>query len=592
MKLTDYLASFLAEHGVRHAFGLTGGAVVHIFDSLERDPRLRVVFHHHEQAAAFAAEAASSFTGTPAVCVVTTGPGGTNAVTGLLGAWLNSIPCLFISGQARTEHLSQGTRVRQRGTQEFDIVRVVSPMVKAAVTLRRATDIRSELEHLWHLATTGRPGPVWLDLPLNLQWAEVDPAALPGWSEPVSTSSPLDHTAAWAKLRQLAGTARAPLVLLGNGVRLAGATAAFERFRTRHHLPVVTTWSSADLVPYAAPHHLGRIGMAGQRGANMAVNNCDILLAIGTHLPVPVTGNSRAQFAHRAQLVVVDIDGDELANLELPRAAAFQLDAGAFLATADSELPASTFSAAAQWPEYCRGYKAANDHFYHWEGTDGPLSHYRYMKALSRSLRADDHLVIDGGGTSNFIAFQSFENRAGQRMILSSGLCAMGSGLPEAIGVACAQQSGRTILICGDGSFQFNIQELQTVCHHRLPLKIFIAANNGYLSIRGTQTAFLEGRHYGSGFDGGLSLPNFARVAAAYDLPVFEIRGPADLQSTLDAVLADSGPAVTVVHVDDREEINPRQQFSAFEGGFRAAPLDDMAPPLPRDLYQRLTFPS
>lgn len=588
MKLTDYLIRFLADRGVSELFGLTGGAVVHLFDSAQRSGRIRPVFHHHEQAAAFAAQACARASGRLAACCVTTGPGVTNAITGLAAAWLDSVPCIYLSGQTRLAHTTRGKRIRQLGTQQLDVIPLVQSLTKYAVMVDAPDRIRYELEKAVHLATTGRPGPVWLDLPLDLQWAEIDPDRLPGFfpdDETKADPRPAPTDVQLAACADLLAASQRPLVLAGYGAVRAQAHRQFTEFVERLSLPFVTTWGAVDLLPTHHPLNLGRPGVAGQRGANLAVQNCDLLIVVGSHLNLPVTGTQFASFARTAKIVMVDIDAEELAERTVPVHLPIQADAAVFLERLLAHAPAVTAPSSDEWRETCARYQER--HLAPPPAqTAGPISPYDYVRTLSELSAATDVVVVDGGGTNVYVSFQTFALKAGQRMILSTGLCSMGSGLPEAIGACHGSGLRRTLCLSGDGSMQLNIQELQTIAHHQLPIKIFISANGGYLSIRQTQKEFLAGNYVGSHEDGGMSLPDYTQVARAYGLPVFEVTQYDGLRDGLQAALAQPGPAVCVVHTSPVQELIPRQGFDRrADGTFAPRPLEDMAPFLDRDEF-------
>ncbi len=584
MKLTDYLAETLADHGVKHVFGLTGGAVVHLFDSAAQTGRIEPIFHHHEQAAAFAAQANARITENLGVCFVTTGPGVTNAITGLAAAWLDSVPCLFVSGQTRVAHTTRHKRIRQLGTQELDVIPLVESLTKSAVMVEKAEDFPYELGRALHLATSGRPGPVWIDLPLDLQWTEIDPLTCRHYDpaedattaelvlEPATES--IDTLTTWI------AQAERPLLLAGYGVVRSGARDKFARLVEETQLPFVTTWGAIDVMPSGHPLNLGRPGVAGQRGANLAVQNCDLLIAVGSHLNIPVTGTMFDAFARTAKVVVVDIDPDELAERTVPVHLPVQADAGRFLDRLITRAPFAAPASRGAWMAACERYR---DYLQPPAPTEGEISPYDYVRTLSNLSAEDDLIVVDGGGTNVYTSFQTFELKGRQRMYLSTALCSMGSGFPESIGICIGGERRRTICLCGDGSAQLNIQELQTILHHQLPVKIFISDNRGYMSIRHTQSEFLGARYTGSQASGGVSLPDYTKVAAAYGLPVFEITERGQLTDGLAAALAAPGPSLCVVHTAPNQEITPRQGFRQREDGtFAARPLEDMAPLLER----------
>lgn len=588
MKLTDYVIDFLSKHGVAHAFGLTGGAVVHLFDSAARSGRVQPVFHHHEQAAAFAAQAYARLHGSPGACFVTTGPGVTNALTGLAAAWLDSVPCIYISGQARLSHTCQGRKHRQIGTQHIEVMPLVAPMTKYAVLLKDARSIRYELEKALYIATSGRPGPVWIDLPLDLQWAEVDPESLPSFKpaesglQPVPVASEADL----AKCVEWLSESRRPLLLAGYGVPLAGAQGVFAQLVDQTRIPFVTTWGAVDIMPTHHPCNLGRPGIAGQRAANLAVQNCDLLIAIGSHLCIPVTGTMFSTFARSARIVMVDIDPDELTDRTITPHLPVNSDARAFIEQLLQRLPAGNRFGGASWHDACDLYRIK--YLSPPSPVSGELRSYDFVRALSELSDDDDVIVVDGGGTNVYVSFQTFEIKGRQRMILSTGLCAMGSGLPESIGACYGSGKRRVLCLCGDGSMQLNIQELETIRHHDLPIKIFITDNSGYLSIRHTQKEFLEANYVGSAAAGGVSLPDYARVAAAYGLPVVTISRQEDLGQGLKETLSTPGPAVCIVKCSPEQEVIPRQGFDRKpDGTFAPRPLEDMAPFLDRPEFAK-----
>jgi len=588
MKLTDYIATFLAERGVSTTFGLTGGAVVHVFDSLACSAGIECVFTHHEQSASFAAEAWAKTAGVPGVCVVTTGPGGTNAITGLAAAWLDSVPTIFISGQARLSQTTNRLRVRQVGTQQLNVLPIVGSLTKYAVMLESAADVRRELERCWWTATQGRPGPVWLDLPLDLQWQNVEPEQLAGWDPPADAMPAATGHEVHAALDALRSASR-PLVLVGNGVRRADAVAELRRFLDLTGMPFVLTYGTADILPHDHPGNLGRPGLAGQRGANLAIQNCDVLLALGSHLCTPVTGSQFDSFARAGRIVMVDLDADELAHRTVPVDLAIQADVRRFLgACLESNPPRNPGSD--RWQQACRDYAGLNavppPEFF-----DGAFSSYTAQDAICSAAREGDVVVVDGGGTNVYVSYQTWRIKPGQRMILSTALCSMGSGLPEAIGAWFGSRPDRVIVLCGDGSLQLNIQELQTIRHHRIPAKIFVFCNDAYLSIRHTQDGFLGSRHVGSHPDHGVSLPDYTQVAEAYGIRAWRARTPEELRAGLPDMMDSPDPVLCAIHVAADQQVVPRQGFARQpDGSFKPLPLEDMEPRLPVEVLDGLMF--
>jgi acetolactate synthase-1/2/3 large subunit len=585
MKLTDYVADFLAGQGIRRVFGLTGGAVVHLFDSVNKHPEIQPVFTHHEQAAALAAKAYAHVGNGMGACFVTTGPGGTNAITGVAAAWQDSVPVIFISGQTRMEHTSRGKDLRQLGTQEIDILSLVSPITKYAVLVDDPKKIKYYLQKAVHHATSGRPGPVWLDLPLNFQWADINPDELPGFESPEQNTgfNQASIEEQVGKCLELLTKAKRPVFLAGYGTRLAHAEKEFRQLVDILNVPVVATWNASDLLSNDHELYAGRFGMAGQRGANLTVQNCDLLLCVGSHLSIALTGTMSDAFAREAKIVMVDIDKAELDYKAARVDLSVQCDAKQFVNEMLRQSEGRTFTDISWWRNKCAGYKKYNAVPDEWKERKNYINAYTFVDALSDELSDNDVVVVDGGGTVVYTAFQSFKVREGQRLIISSGICAMGSGLPESVGASFAKTRGRTICLCGDGSMQLNIQELQTIFHHKLPVKIFIFNNDGYLAIRHTQDGFLNSNYVGSDSSGGVSLPDYLKVAGAYGIPAERVYSYNELTRNIRKALDTDGPAVCEIMIPRDQEVMPRQGFNKqADGTYRPTPLEDMYPFLDR----------
>lgn len=583
MKLTDYVIEFLAGQGIDCIFGVTGGSVVHLFDSADRHKKMQTVFCHHEQAAALAAASYARIKNAPGVCIITTGPGGTNAITGLCGAWLDSVPCIFISGQARLEHTTRNKPVRQVGGQQIDIVSFVAPMTKYSVMVEDAQQIKYHLQKAVHLATSGRPGPVWIDLPLNLQWADINPEQLPGFDPTESPSNsanaplyqPLAQLESWLK------TAQRPLVVAGYGIRAAGAVDLFEQWIKRTGIPFVCTWNTSDIMASDHPGYLGRIGVAGQRGANLTIQNCDLLISLGSHLCMTLTGGRFNAFARGAKKVVIDIDPVELANSNIKHDLGIQADAKEFLQQIlKTKLQKLSLS---EWHTKCAKYKTYNLIPAEWRKAKKFIDPYVFIDLLTGQLKSQDTLVVDGGGTALYMPFQASQIKKGQRMVVSGGISAMGTGLPESIGAYFARPQGQVICFIGDGSMQFNIHELQTIIHHRLPIKIIVFNNQGYLAMRHTQDGFLNSRYVGSDAKGGLSLPDYQKIASAYGLKAVRVRNYREAVPKVKAVLKYQGPVLCEIMIPPDQALIPTGGFKKNpDGTATGMPLEDMFPYLSR----------
>jgi len=507
MKLTDALAERLKACNVRHVFGLQGGAVVHIFDSLER-MGIGVTYTHHEQSAALAAVAYAKVTENIGCAVVTTGPGATNAITGLLAAWQDSIPCIFLSGQARSQHTSYGRKVRQVGTQEVNICDIVRPITKYTKFVSHKDQFLAELDRALDIALSGRPGPVWLDIPLDMQWGDIAASAnsLPTRIQTTAEQCEVLNAEALSRSLEMINAADRPLLVLGYGIRLAGRPPSLWEIIERHSLPFVTTWTAADLFPTLHPLNLGIIGMSGQRGANKAVFAADTLLCLGTHLSIPHTTTLFDSYAPNARKIIVNIDADQLDNLNVNFDLKIEGDLNGYLGwLAGQEL--KTF----HWPDI-QVYKDAN--WYEPAVTSRPNSNI-YIHRLTQRMTETTCLVIDGGGTALYAGFQSSIIKQNDRIICSSAISAMGTGLAESIGAAKSGKFPRHLCIIGDGSFLMNVQDLQTIRQENINVIISVVNNNGYLAIRQTQKEFLSGRYFGTHPDWRLEMPSIRKIAGS-----------------------------------------------------------------------------
>jgi acetolactate synthase-1/2/3 large subunit len=599
MKLSDYVMRFVADAGVKHVFMLPGGGAMHLNDSLRRADGLQFVCNLHEQASAIAAEAYCRVTGNLGVAMVTTGPGGTNAVTGVACAWLDSTPCLFISGQVKRSDLIGSSGLRQLGVQEIDIVSIVKPITKYAATVMDPNDIRRHLEQALYLAKAGRPGPVWIDIPLDVQSAEIDPEALTGRVGGADESDKSDEPALSGWVSQtiaLLNASERPVLLVGNGVRVAGAVDDLAHFIEILNIPVLTTCPGLDLIPDDHPLLVGRPGAVAPRGANFALQNADFLLSIGARLDMAMVGYSHRNFARAARKVVVDVDAAEIAKLDMNIAVKACCDAKAFmrrlLARTECELSetgrkgdlrqvdrSGWLTRCADWrTEYpvVTAEQRAQEDF---------VSTYVFADALSDAMPENETLVVGSSGAAIEIVFLCLRVKTGQRIFHNRGTGSMGLGLPQAIGACFANGGRRTILVEGDGSFQLNIQELQTVVTHNLPIKIFILDNQGFASIRLSQE-----KHFGgliaADATSGLRLPDLLEVARAYGIRTERIESHEELPSKLAEVLDTPGPVLCQVAIAPDEPRMPSLASGRREDGTMASSaLEDLWPFLPREEF-------
>lgn len=585
MRLADYVMQRVAEAGVGHVFMVPGGGAMHLNDALGLRKDIEFVSTLHEQAAAIAAEAYARVTNNLGVVLVTTGPGGTNAITGVAGAWLESTPCLIISGQVKRADLKGSLGVRQLGPQELDIVSIVSPITKYAVTVMDPLSIAYELDKALHLARTGRPGPVWLDIPLDVQGAQIDPAALGRYEAGSAEPPTVDIAGQIERTIDLLNTAVRPVLLVGNGVRLAGAGDALLQLVDALDIPVLATWMGADLLWETHPRYFGKPGTVASRGANYTLQNADLLLSIGARLDVPVTGFDRTQFARAAKVVVVDIDPSEIEKLgsivHLPVCA----DAGAFISGVLERSGTIAAVDRTAWLERCTEWKSRYPVILpeYWERADF-VNTYAFSSVLADELDGDDLIIPGSSGVGIDTFWLAFAVKQGQRLFSTGGLGAMGFGLPASIGGCLASGRKRTISVDGDGGFQLNIQELETVVRLDLPIKFFVINNDGYASIRASQNNHFHGNLVGSDASSGLTLPDLMKIGAAYGIATERITENAGLKTGIRAALDRPGPVLCEVVVAPDQAIGPRVSSALRpDGSIVSRPLEDLWPFLDRD---------
>lgn len=585
MRVADYIADHLKNIGVSKVFLLSGGGMMHLVDGIGQ-ANLPYICCHHEQACAMAAEGYARQAGALAVCYATSGPGATNLLTGLVGAWQDSSPVLFLTGQSKrsqTIRLAKTPGLRQFGTFEVDIVPVVSSVTKYAYFLDDPQGARFHLEKAIHLATSGRPGPVLLDIPLDVQGAPIDPAALDGFTVARSSFAPVCDTVMMRRLLdKLAGAAR-PILLIGHGVRCAGAVPAFRRLVDRLGVPVVTTQLAKDSLPYDHPLFVGHCGPKGDRAGNFAVQAADLILSVGCSLHSQSIGYEVDLFAPSAFKVQVDSDRAILDRGDVPVGWQIEADVGAFIQAMLTTLPASG-AGHREWQARCGNWKRtfavrAEPHIV----TTPELNFYEFVEALSQALDGQEAIVTDAGSCF-YVMGQAFRCQPGQRYIVSGALGSMGFALPAAIGMAAADNKP-VVCVTGDGSLQTNIQELQTLKHNQPNIKLFVINNDGYTSIRNTQKGFFSGRYVGASQDSGVSVPDLAKVAPAYGLSYVAIDSRDDLVAQIRAVMAMPGPVVCGVRSQVNQQIIPTVSSRKLaDGSLRSNPLHLMSPDLPADI--------
>lgn len=589
IKVAHYIADFLVDRGITDLFTVTGGGAMHLNDAFGHKQGLNCMYNHHEQACAFAAEAYTRYSGRLAAVCVTSGPGGTNALTGLIGGWLDSIPMLILSGQVKRETTIWSTDVplRQLGDQEFNIVDMAKCAAKYAHMITEPTQVAYHLEKALYVATHGRGGPAWLDIPLDVQGAVVDTDELSHFDPATDDEDVggIDEATASEILEKLR-TAKRPVILAGTGIRLAGVQPAFIQLIEKLGIPVVTAWNAHDVLPTSHPLFVGKPGTVGTRGGNFVVQNADLLLTLGCRMNLRMISYNKFDFAKNAYKIVVDIDKNELkkptVRVDLPVHADLR-DAIAVL----GRLPYAPQGAHGEWLRWCRDldarYPAVLPEYF---AKSRPLNPYAFMDRLFDAMDEGEKIAC-GNGSACVITFQAAKIKEGMRLFTNSGSASMGYGLPAAMGVSRAARDGRVVCIDGDGSIMMNLQELATIVHYRQNIKIVLINNNGYASVRQTQTNLFKPPLVGASEDSGVGLPDFSKIAPAFGLRYARVDSLEGIEEKLRAFLNADGPALLEAVVDDQQNFEPKLSSKILpDGRIVSAPFDDMFPFLPREEYE------
>jgi len=588
LRVADYIAACLAAHGVKHVFMVTGGGAMHLNDGLSRNKDLHAVCLHHEQACAMAAEAYCRLSGTLAAVNVTTGPGGINALNGVHGAYTDSIGMVVISGQVKRETMvgSYDLPLRQLGDQEADIVQMVQGITKFATVLREPEDVRYVMEKALHLAGSGRPGPVWIDVPVDVQGASIDPASLRSYVP--APDDALAGDALRKLVAQVAATlaqAKRPVIMPGTGVRIAGAHDAFMHLVEHLNFPVATAFNAHDVLADDHPCYAGRPGTVGDRAGNFAVQNADCVLILGCRLNIRQISYNWESFAPNATRIMVDVDAAELAKPTLQIELPVHADLKVFLPMLLEEM--TNYKASSAQLEYLTWCQARRTRYpvvlpEYADDTRG-VNPYIFAEKLFAALGEHD-VIATANATACVTTFQAAKLQDGQRMFSNSGSASMGYDLPAAIGAAYAAPDRRIICLAGDGSIMMNLQELQSIIAQRLNIKIFLLNNAGYSSIRQTQTAYFSDNMFGCDPASGVSFPDFQRIASAFGFPVRRVATHAELAAALDASLHVTGPQFCEVMLDQAQNFAPKLSSRKLEDGrMVSSPLHDMAPFLSRE---------
>jgi len=597
MKLSDYVMQFIAHQGVEHIFYLPGGGAMHLVDSLGKLKQVESVCCLHEQAVAIAAQSYAMHTNHLGVGLVTTGPGGTNTITGVCAAWIDSVPCIFVSGQVKRSDMMTGKGIRQLGIQEADIVTLVSSITKYAVTVTEPSTIRYHLEKALYLAKNGRPGPVWIDIPLDVQGSIIDETVLVGFHpEEIKEKKPdkSDIKTAFKKIIRLLNKSERPIIIAGDGIKISNSKDLFLDIIKKLDIPVIPTWKAMDMIHEEHELYAGRGGILGERSANFAVQNSDLLLCIGSKMDFTQTGFDTKSFARAAKKIVIDIDKNEIKKLDFKINLTIIADAGLVLHEIADQLNNIKIKDRSSWKnkikEWRKKYPIVSTEYY---GGTGLVNPYMLIDVLSREATSDDIISPCCAGTAAEYNFQAFKIKEKQKFITNHGLGPMGFELPSSIGACLANHRKRTICVAGDGGFQLNIQELETLHRLDLPVKIFIMNNNGYSSIRTMQETHFGGHYVGNDPSSGLTLPDIILVAEAYKIKAIRIHDASELEAKIREALDFPGPVICDVMVIPGFKVSPKVASQRKEDGTMVSkPLEDQWPFLDRkELESNMMIP-
>lgn len=581
ISVADYVFKRVAEQGVKDVFMVSGGGIMYLCDALGRS-NLRYWCNYHEQACAIAAEGYARTSESLGVCLVTTGPGSTNALSGIAGAWVDSIPVLVISGQVRTGILADYSYQRQVGPQEINIIPMVEPVTKYAVTVMKPEDLRYELEKCLYLSRSGRPGPVWLNIPLDIQSATIEPENQRSFV-PELPYTPAIPISVIDEVSSLLKKAKRPVIIVGNGIVLGGARTEIKILVESLKIPVLSTISGLDV--FHEDHLLfqGRIGPGGQRRANFALQNSDFVLAIGTSLSISCIGFSDS-FAPKAKKILVNIDSGDLEKKNIKIDLPIQADAKEFIKSLINHFQDSPYVTPDRWLDVCASWKReyppmpAPEHL-----QKDFVDIYAFYDELSRQLGPSDIVVSGNSLDGCIIAYQNHRVQEGQTAFTSACMGAMGWDLPALVGACVADLNRRGVMVTGDGSFLFNIQELMLVGFNRLNAKLFISNNDGYQSIRNTQNRFFEGRQVGTDTQSGVANPNFEDLAKAFNLKYICIHTNDELVSAISTVFSDKDPWIVELKISKEQQRFRANSYLKPDGTIASRPMEDMDPLLPRE---------
>ena len=586
-KVSDLIAEFLKEKKIKHVFGIIGSANSHIFDSIANLGYTEIICVHHEQAATMAMQTYFRVSGTISAAILTAGGGSINGLTGVMGAWADSIPGIVISGQENSRYIKNYQDMRMWGIQGFDVAKMVKDITKYSSLVMNPNDSKYELEKSYSIASSGRPGPVWIDFPMDVQGSLVDKKLIKKYTPTKKTETKISSSKDLALVLDLLKKSKRPVLWLGHGIRLSNAENLIGKLLDKLSVPVILSWAGIDMLECSHPLNYGRAGVYGTRAANLIIQNSDLVISIGNRMSILMIGYEHSEFARAAKIIQVDIDQDEIKKVKGLVDHSIHSDAGYFLSELIENISEQDFNFS-DWIDRCNKTKNSypligpehND-------KDGYINSYKFMNKLSKKLRDKDVLVTDMG-TGLLSGHQSLELKKGNRLMTSTGLGEMGFGLPGAIGASFAKNDREVICLNYDGGMMMNLQELQTIDHHRLPIKIFIFNNDGYLMIKHTQKGLFDGRYSGTNKKSGVSCPDFSKVSKAFNIDYFDIKTWEDFDLKIDKILNTNGPIICDVFMSPEQFFHPKLSIALQKDGtIISPPLEDLSPLLDRETLER-----
>lgn len=589
MKVSDYIVQLFVENNMKHIFSISGAGNVHLLNSIIDNPNLVSIHPHQEQSGVLASLAYKRICGRLGVMITTSGGAATNAITGALDAWADSIPVLIISGQEKSQFVHDHKNLRMWGVQGFDIAKTVSNITKYSVLITDPKQVKYEFQKAIHIAESGRPGPVWIDIPTDIQAAQINPDELESYTpkDETKNASPSQIN----EINDLLKKSKRPVFIFGNGIRLGSATPLLNKLVDKFQTPFMVAWNGLDMISSTHPLNFGREGTYGQRCANFVVQNADLVITIGTRMAIPQVGYDLKEFARDAKKVIIDIDRTELDKFSSDNSfMLIEAHAKNFIESLLSDGIPPAKENISDWIKTCNNWKTKFP-FVEPDGLhkeqDGFLNSYSFIKELNKHFKPNEIIVTDMG-TALTCTHQAIELTNEQRIVTSTGLGEMGFGLPGAIGASLAADGQRVILINGDGSMMMNLQEMQTIIHHKLPIKLFVYVNDGYLTIKHTQNNLFGTKFSGSGATSGVSCPDFSKIGDAFGFKTFKINSLSDAKTIIPKVLEEDGPILCEVFIHSMQLLAPKTSFNINpDGTLVSPPLEDLYPFLSREEFEK-----